>query len=97
MEGKLGRPPIGKVAMTPAERQQKRREIVANKAREKWKPPKRRWRANSRMTESTFFDRLTYWLATADDDDVARFLAHWINSYPGRGERIAEHVKTLIS
>jgi hypothetical protein len=76
----MGRRPIGKIAMTDAQRQRKRREILAEKAGEKWRPPKppnlrRRGSSVRRMTEERFLELLTVWLAEADEEEVARFLA----------------------
>jgi hypothetical protein len=90
----MGRPPIAKVAMTPAERQQKRRQKLDMQVLEKWKPKRRG--SSVRRPEKDFLILLSHWLRTANEEEVARFLGNNCND-SSRWERIAEHVKTLIS
>jgi hypothetical protein len=64
----MGRKPIGEVAMTPAERQRKRRERLDNKERRDWSPPAADFKTRG---------RLTFWLEEGDEEEVAQFLSEF--------------------
>jgi hypothetical protein len=87
----MGRPPIGKVAMTDAERQQKRRALLAAQ-QPAWTPEysDTDWRHNK------FVEHLTYWLAYGDVDQVTELLTE-VGNTVGRWEEVSQKVTARLA
>jgi hypothetical protein len=87
----MGRPPIGKVAMTDAERQRKRRALLAAQLPE-WTPgySDTDWRHNK------FVEHLTDWLQYGDVDQVTELLTE-IGCTAGRWEEVSQKVTARLA
>jgi hypothetical protein len=92
MEATMGRPPIGKVAMTGAERQRKRRALLAAQQPE-WAPgySDTDWRHNK------FVEHLGDWLERGDIDQVTKLLAEYLGRATGRWEQISQRVTERLA
>jgi hypothetical protein len=98
----MGRKPIGEVAMTPAERQRKRREKMAEKARYlpgvEWSDFVSWCESRKKAFACDFLEQLEFWLGWSDEEVVAQFLSEAISANSlARGKRIAQRVTKSIA
>jgi hypothetical protein len=88
----MGRPPTGKTAMTGAERQRKRRALLAAQ-QPAWTPgySDTDWRHNK------FVEHLGDWLEYGDVDQVTKLLAEYLGRATGRWEQVSQKITERLA